>query len=295
MLHKYDTSLIDSLMELQSKLSATNLLTPMLVYDDFTTHMIHDYTDDRTLGRSAMYLLYNQNDTQDGVRQNLINLNLIERIIQILGIRYISGGSHVDGILEQVYKLSLDLYILTDKSLFPKIYNVKWSWNWTKQETIEQLNIYHLSVKILLLSLIANHYLHKAPAILYSLMKITFSFCKLNNINLNPILIKCIPLFVRAVISNKKMNKKTRNMIIILVIRNVNKKHRNILRKRLIDLNTLHWYSQGSRLDNFNEDYLHQVSADYYRFILPLVYKSVNKCLKTRNLGSSMSCNGDPV
>lgn len=279
---QYEASIVESIMKIQSKLSAVSLLTPVLVYDDFTTHMLYNYQNDRTLGRAAMILLYNQKDGNNGVYQNLKNLDLIQKIIQILGFRYISGGSHVDGILEQIYKLTLDLYIITDRSVFQQLYYVNWSWNWTSKEMNSIINIYYLLVKIALRSLILNRYSHSAPAILYSILKTTFTFCRNNKINIAPIIKGLAPLFIKAVIANKKLNEKNRDLIIILVIRNVDKKYRNALRKRLINLKTLPLYKQGSQMDDYNADYFHPVPADYYRFILPLIYRSVNKCLKIK-------------
>lgn len=134
----YTEYVMDLIIELQEKEDAKKLLTPMLVFDDYTTDLaVGIDKKDKTLASCVIHFLLPQEELDninDIKQRNLYRIELTLRIIKILENRYKKGGTFVNGIIVQMFVIFFNIIILLNENIFKYYTRQNWNYIFTSEE-----------------------------------------------------------------------------------------------------------------------------------------------------------------
>ncbi len=199
-LYLYEDNITDSIFKLQEKIDVNNIYTPLpgQGLNDFSIS-IEPGDNDKTLSSIVKKTLpYYINEIPN--IKPLRYINILKQIIQILIKRYNKGGTHKNGIQDQLYCIFFHIFTLLDSNTFHFIYQTPITFISPKDE---KDSLMKLLLYIIEFESDKNNFMKD-----YFLSELKFLFILVSKINAVDYIQHNKKLFIKIILNNKKIDYK---------------------------------------------------------------------------------------
>lgn len=277
-LFEYDEYEINNMYKIIETHNANNLMTPMIGPNDFTTHMALNINDDKSLSNSIYNLLFRQYEFNQNDRRVFYIYETILKNIDVLMRIYHRGGTHVNEIIEQLYRVVVDIYLVLDQTALKRFYHTDFILLNSNEEKKNLRKIMIQAIENICNALNKDTYSRGKEEIIYSCVKILLAEAKVNKVKLINYKRLLQEYYIKMIVPDSRFNSTTKNMILDLlegkIKGNLTTRLRYIINYRQDDMKNM-W-----RYDSFDQYYLKGIPINDYAYNRNFPLSRINKLVK---------------